>query len=141
QFGSKRTADGLPDGGALLPQDTFPELIATTRGWLSPGINAPMVVHGGTGEDRFTVYANQAELRLEGDDDNDLFVIRAFALAAVCDTDATGDGECDVLDVSLTAHEVTGAFPVDANDDGVCSGAEMDGFKQSFRIDTNDDGV
>ena len=91
QFGTKRSAAGISvpgeptDGGALLPQDTFPDLIATTRGWLSPGISAPMVVHGGTGEDRFTVYSNQAELRLEGDDNNDLFVIRAFALAAVCD--------------------------------------------------------
>jgi hypothetical protein len=42
-----------------------------------------MVVHGGTGNDEFTVYSNQSGLRLEGDDDNDLFVIRAFALAAV----------------------------------------------------------
>ena len=58
-------------------------LIATTRGWLSPGTNAPLVAQGGTGNDEFTVYSNQAELRLEGDDDNDLFVVRAFALAAV----------------------------------------------------------
>ena len=29
----------------------------------------------------FTVYSNQAELRLEGDDGNDLFIIRAFGLA------------------------------------------------------------
>ena len=39
------------------------------------------------GNDEFVVYSNQAELRLEGDDDNDLFVVRAFALAAVCDTE------------------------------------------------------
>ena len=43
--------------------------------------------HGGTGNDEFIVYSNQAELRLEGDDDNDLFIVRAFALAAVCDTE------------------------------------------------------
>ena len=36
---------------------------------------------GGAGDDIFTVYSNQAPLRLEGDDDNDLFVVRAFALA------------------------------------------------------------
>ena len=63
-------------------------LIATTRGWLSPGIHAPLVATGGTGNDEFVVYSNQAELRLEGDDDNDLFIVRAFALAAVCDTNA-----------------------------------------------------
>ncbi len=73
--------------GALLPQDTFPVLIATTRGWLSPGPHAPLVATGGTGNDEFVVYSNQAELRLEGDDDNDLFIVRAFALAAVCDTE------------------------------------------------------
>ena len=59
----------------------FPSLIATTRGYLSPGISAPLVALGGTGNDQFTVYSNQAELRLEGEDGNDLFVVRAFALA------------------------------------------------------------
>ena len=58
---------------------------------------------GGTGNDEFVVYSNQAELRLEGDDDNDLFIVRAFALAAVCDTSADGDGDCDWDDVSLVA--------------------------------------
>ena len=33
------------------------------------------------GDDIFTVYSNQAPLRLEGGDDNDLFVVRGFALA------------------------------------------------------------
>ena len=41
-------------------------LIATTRGWLSPGTHAPLIAQGGTGNDEFTVYSNQAELRLEG---------------------------------------------------------------------------
>ena len=68
--------------GNLLAQDVFPELVATTRGWLSPGSSAPLVAQGGTGNDEFRVYSNQAELRLEGDDNNDLFIIRAFAIAA-----------------------------------------------------------
>ena len=118
-FGSKRTADELGDpatapfasGGALLPQDTFPELIASTRGWLSPGANAPLVVHGGTGEDQFTVYANKAEVRLEGDDQNDLFVVRAFAVAATCDTSADHIAGCQLADVTLAADEATGEFP------------------------------
>jgi len=84
-FGTKRDAAA----GGVRPQDVFPDLIATTRGWLSPGTHAPLVATGGTGSDQFTVYSNQAELRLEGDDDNDVFVVRAFALAAVTSTDPT----------------------------------------------------
>lgn len=84
-FGTKRDAAA----GGVRPQDIFPDLIATTRGWLSPGTHAPLVATGGTGSDQFTVYSNQAELRLEGDDDNDVFVVRAFALAAVQSTDPT----------------------------------------------------
>jgi len=52
---------------------------------LSPGSSAPLVAQGGTGNDEFRVYSNQAELRLEGDDNNDLFIIRAFAIAATTD--------------------------------------------------------
>ncbi|HZK06225.1 MAG TPA: hypothetical protein VFC82_10350 [Actinomycetaceae bacterium] len=89
-FGTKRDAAS----GGVAPQDLFPALVATTRGWLSPGTHAPLLATGGTGNDTFTVYSNQAELRLEGDDDSDLFVVRAFALAQTCD-DADGDGRCD----------------------------------------------
>ncbi|HEY3486268.1 MAG TPA: hypothetical protein VGK49_12840, partial [Ilumatobacteraceae bacterium] len=144
-FGTKRDgnpADGTLDAGGLVqPHDVFPMLIPTTRGWLSPGINAPMVVQGGTGEDSFTVYANRAELRLEGDDDNDTFVVRAFALAAVCDRDATGDGLCTLVDVTLAAHPATGLFPVDADHNGRCEGTEMTGFAQTLRLDNNGDGT
>ena len=78
-FGSKRD---VAEGG-LAPADVFPVLIATTRGWLSPGTRAPLIAQGGTGDDEFIVYSNQAELRLEGDDGNDSFTVRAFALAQV----------------------------------------------------------
>jgi hypothetical protein len=102
--------------GLLLASDVFPSLVPTTRGWLSPGISAPMVVHGGSGDDQFTVYSNQAELRLEGDDDNDSFEVRAFALAAVADTDANGDGLLDVNDILNPT--------IDTNDDGVINAAD-----------------
>jgi len=91
-FGQNRTIEAN-----LLPNDVFPELVATTRGWLSPGSSSPMLAQGGTGNDTFRVYSNQSELRLEGDDDNDLFIIRAFALAATVDFDWNDD---DVLDVN-----------------------------------------
>ena len=83
--------------GSLNPEDIF-GTVATTRGWLSAGASQPLIASGDTGDDVFTVYANQAPLRLEGGDDNDLFVVRGFALAqtklnggdptaAACDTD------------------------------------------------------
>ena len=140
-FGLKRDSDE----GALLAQDTFPELIATTRGWLSPGIHAPLVATGGTGNDEFVVYSNQAELRLEGDDDNDLFIVRAFALAAVCDTSADGDEDCDFADIDLEADPDTGNFPVDTNASGTCTAAENPGYDgegwTGLRKDNNADGV
>src|SRR6185503_13291630 len=143
-FGNKR--DSFNTEGALLPQDTFPALVATTRGWLSPGTHLPLYATGGTGNDEFVVYSNQAELRLDGDDDNDLFVIRAFALAAVCDTSTDGDSDCDWNDVNIVANETTGAFPAanpathvcdmgtpttaddrkDNNHDNVCNNADAE---------------
>ncbi len=64
----------------LQPPDYF-ATIATTRGYLSRGTSEPLVAEGGSGDDTFTVYSNQAALRLEGDDGNDLFLVQAFALA------------------------------------------------------------
>ena len=46
----------------------------------SRGVSAPLVAMAASGDDTFTVYSNQATLRLEGDDGNDLFVVEAFAL-------------------------------------------------------------
>ena len=131
-FGSKR--DVLE--GGLAPQDVFPVLIATTRGWLSPGIHAPLVAQGGTGNDEFTVFSNQAELRLEGDDDNDIFVVRAFALAAVVDTDANGDGLLNLADI----EDPFGTTP---NASGVCTdGARPEPAARRLAAkDNNGDGV
>ncbi len=109
-FGTKRDE---AEGG-VAPQDLFPSLIATTRGWLSPGTHAPLVATGGTGNDSFTVYSNQAELRLEGDDDSDLFVVRAFALAQTCD-DVNGDGVCDAPGTARTATWTDDLIPLDEN--------------------------
>ena len=87
-YGSKRdsldpnTTPGITSGGSLTTQDVF-GTVATTRGWLSAGNHSPLVAVGDKGDDVFTVYSNQAALRLEGGDDNDQFVVRAFALAAV----------------------------------------------------------
>jgi len=58
----------------------------------------PLVAQGGSGEDTFVVYGNQAELRLEGDDDSDAFIVRAFALAEttpMVDQDRSADQRGD----------------------------------------------
>jgi hypothetical protein len=94
-----------------------------------------MVVHGGTGDDEFTVYSNQAELRLEGDDDNDLFVVRAFALAAVVDTDANNDGLLDINDILNPT--------IDVNGDGVINAADAKNSDdwRDWVLVTDEDGV
>ena len=61
-------------------QDVFPTML-TTKGWLSDGADFALVAIGGSGNDQFHVYSNQAEVRLEGDDGNDYFEVRAFVQA------------------------------------------------------------
>lgn len=61
-------------------QDVFPTML-TTKGWLSDGVDFALVAIGGSGNDQFHVYSNQAEVRLEGDDGNDYFEVRAFVQA------------------------------------------------------------
>ncbi|MFZ1411071.1 MAG: hypothetical protein WAS07_06420, partial [Micropruina sp.] len=133
-FGTKRD---LASGG-VRPQDLFPDLIPTTRGWLSPGTHAPLVATGGTGNDEFTVYSNQAELRLEGDDGSDLFVVRAFALAAVCDTSTDADSDCDYADLTI-ARAANGLYPRDVNGNGFCTSGEG-GYTGVTRNDNDLDG-
>ena len=112
-FGANRNE---PDGN-LLPQDVFPALVPTTRGWLSQGSSAPVLAQGGTGNDTFRVYSNQSELRLEGDDDNDLFIVRAFAIAATTDFDWDGDGDIDQDDLEAGLVQLI-ASNTDTNGDG-----------------------
>ena len=46
--------------------------------WLSNGVSYATTAFGGAGDDVFSVYRNLAPLRLEGEDGNDQFVVRAF---------------------------------------------------------------
>ncbi|MGB7818284.1 MAG: Calx-beta domain-containing protein, partial [Ornithinibacter sp.] len=78
---------GVTTGGSLAPADIF-GTVATTRGWLSAGVSQSLLAQGSDDDDTFIVYSNQAPLRLEGDDGNDQFIVRAFALAQ---TDANGE--------------------------------------------------
>ena len=96
---------GLQRQPANVAADDAFDTIATTRGYLSAGTSAPLVAMGGTGNDQFTVYSNQAELRLEGNDGNDEFVVRAFALA---ETNADGTILTDAAGVAVP--KTTGGF-------------------------------
>jgi hypothetical protein len=49
-------------------------------GYLTRGISFSTTAYDGAGDDQFFVYSNQASLKLYGEDGNDDFVVRAFAL-------------------------------------------------------------
>lgn len=74
-FGSARDANA-----GVAPGDEIATVL-TTRGYLSRGISYETKICGADGNDSFMVYSNQAHLLLEGEDGNDLFTVRAFALA------------------------------------------------------------
>jgi len=86
-YGAPRVAPPIEAAGTANPpglaaEDSF-QTIRTTRGDLSRGASFSLVAMGDKGDDTFTVYSNKAEIRLEGNDDNDTFIVRAFALADV----------------------------------------------------------
>ncbi len=74
-------ADRFTVGRILDPAPVASEIktIATTRGALSYGNRAVLTIRGGDGEDYFEGNHNQAELKLFGDDGDDLFYLRCFA--------------------------------------------------------------
>ncbi len=72
-FGTKRAAPNVAAGDEI-------STVTTTLGLLSRGISQATVLYGGTGNDSFRVYSNNAELRMEGEDGNDDFLMRAFVL-------------------------------------------------------------
>ncbi|MHC5112285.1 MAG: beta strand repeat-containing protein, partial [Planctomycetota bacterium] len=48
--------------------------------YVSDGVSQPTTVYGGDGNDTFSVYQNKGTLRLEGEANNDTFIVRAFVL-------------------------------------------------------------
>src|SRR5262249_4461641 len=121
-------------GSARIPSDVAPEdqfdTILTTRGYLSRGNSFPIVAYGGTGDDTFQVYSNQAELRLDGDDGNDSFIVRAFALTSGAGFSASGktvvdSGAGDHL-IQYNAHAPVGIDGGTGYDKVVVMGTEKD---------------
>ncbi|MGB0600370.1 MAG: hypothetical protein ACPGLY_27145, partial [Rubripirellula sp.] len=79
---------GLAEGGDAVPA------------YLTRGVSLPTVIFGGDGDDRFSIYSNKAQLKLFGEDNDDEFVVRAFALYDV--EINTGDGE-DTVEYNINA--------------------------------------
>ena len=61
----------------LALEDQFSTTL-TTRGYLSNGVNFDAFLHGGAGNDTFTIYHNKANVFLYGEEDDDTFTVRAF---------------------------------------------------------------
>jgi hypothetical protein len=70
----------------------------TTKGFLSDGCNHPVTINGGYGNDTFDVLRNRCVLDLNGDSDNDSFVVRSFAAPEIL-SDGTLSNE--TFDVSI----------------------------------------
>ncbi|WP_273523437.1 hypothetical protein [Rhodosalinus sediminis] len=88
-FGADRVAPNVAKGDEI-------ETNETTRGFLSVGNSAPMVVYGGLGEDQINVYSNKAVTKLFGEAGNDNFLVRAFVLADEPEKQA-GGGDTEVF--------------------------------------------
>src|SRR4029079_18368533 len=91
----------------IAPDDVF-TTIEITRGWLSNGVTFGTTANGGEGNDEFTVFHNIAPLNLNGGDGDDLFIVRAFALAGSTDsergrTDMKGDAGADTILYAVNA--------------------------------------
>src|SRR5262249_27288755 len=99
----KTQRTGEPAG--IRPEELY-ATTETTRGFLSNGISVPMTINGDAGEDNFIVFRNLAVLTLNGGDDNDTFLVQAFALVGSVDdqrarTDLTGDGGADLIQYAV----------------------------------------
>ncbi len=95
------------DYNNIAPEDVF-ATIETTVGWLSDGINRPMTIYGGVDNDYFTVFHNKAVLSLFGEDGDDTFLIKAFALAGSQEpfrdrTDVSGGAGVDLVQYAMNA--------------------------------------
>jgi Ca2+-binding RTX toxin-like protein len=106
-----------PDYLAPVVEDPFPRVgkgsydypggdqymtIETTRGFLSRGVRFPITVNGGPGNDFFTVFHNEAVANLNGEAGDDVFLIKAFALAGSQEpkrgrTDTSGGDGTDLV--------------------------------------------
>ncbi len=93
-------ADDVQQIDLTSDRDAF-EVTPITRGFLTVGVDHPTVLQGGEGADTFSIYSNKAELRMEGEDGNDVFSIRAFVAEANLNLNA-GAGD-DLIEYNINA--------------------------------------
>jgi Ca2+-binding RTX toxin-like protein len=65
--------------------------------YVSNGVTYSTTVFGGDGDDTFNVYHNKGTLRLEGEDGDDAFVVRAFVTFSADGAEVASQGEAEVL--------------------------------------------
>jgi Ca2+-binding RTX toxin-like protein len=75
--------------------------------YVSDGVSQPTTVYGGDDDDSFSVYQNKGTLRLEGEANNDSFVVRAFVLLPKVTN--TGTGELEELEEQAETEVKGGA--------------------------------
>ncbi|MEM8790522.1 MAG: matrixin family metalloprotease [Pseudomonadota bacterium] len=107
QIGQLFRTERNQDANIALASDFF-ATIEVTRGFLSNGISEPMTINGGLGDDSFTVYHNKAVLQLNGDEGDDVFEVRAFALVGSQEpqrerTDLSGGAGADLVRYAVNA--------------------------------------
>ncbi|WP_207493738.1 calcium-binding protein [Yoonia litorea] len=85
--------------------------VQVTLGFLSRGISVNATLNGGIGEDSFTVYSNQAQLFLFGNEDDDNFTVRSFVKVDPSDSNApftniNGGQGADFIEYNVNAPVV-----------------------------------
>jgi Ca2+-binding RTX toxin-like protein len=108
QIGQVFQTDRLPPNVAAGDQV---QTTLTTVGYLTNGASFELTANGDAGDDRFVVFRNLAKVTLKGGDDNDTFVVRAFALASTGQVDpnqqgttVNGGADADVVQYAVNAQ-------------------------------------
>ncbi|MBW8382048.1 MAG: hypothetical protein K0M69_05950, partial [Youngiibacter sp.] len=129
QIGQMFETDRQVDGINGIHTGDQIKTVLTTKGYLTPGNSFNMELYGGDGNDTFSVYANMKPLKLEGENDNDRFILRAFVLAdpnapgqALMNVDSgTGD---DYIEYNINAPVTINGG--DGYDTVIAVGTELD---------------
>ena len=121
---------GIPEGPGSTVEcfdDRFvpPFLLDTTQGMLSNGISEATTVNGGNGDDLMIVFRNRAVLTLNGEDDDDTFVIRTF-IEEDSETQLVAGAGADTISYAMNA-------PVNVNGG--------DGYDRLYIVGTEADDV
>jgi hypothetical protein len=99
-FGSPQTAPSIVAAGDQV------STVSTEWGDLSPGVSFQTTVNGGSGNDAFLVYNNQAPLSLLGGGGDDTFTVQSFAIDDAPLTIDGGTGHSSLLTLGTQLPEL-----------------------------------